>query len=97
MSGLLLGLVVGAGVAAIMAIRSWWRREQTGRGDWESALAGYRDLRDRGVLSEAEYRKIGTLVEPYVRAMPMATSRGVPPVADKAESDHAAQPSEDVT
>lgn len=97
MSGLLLGLAVGGGVAAIVAIRSWWRREQTGRGDWESALAGYRDLRDRGVLSEAEFRKIGTLVEPYVRTMPMATSRVMPPVADKAESDHAVKPSKDVT
>jgi hypothetical protein len=96
-SGLLLGLLVGGGVGAIVAVRAWWRKEREGRGDWEGALAGYRALRDRGVLSDEEYRKITTLVEPYVRTMPMATSRVAPPVADRAESDHAARPSEDMT
>lgn len=34
------------------------------RGDWESTLAAYKNLRDQGVLSEEEFRKIRTLVEP---------------------------------
>lgn len=32
--------------------------------DWRDALLEYRNLRDKGVLSDAEYRKIRTLVEP---------------------------------
>lgn len=93
----MLALLLGAGGAAIVTIRSAWRQSRADRGDWEGMLAGYRNLRDKGVLSDEEYRKITTLVEPYVRTMPMATSRVVPPVADRAESDHAAQPSEETT
>ncbi len=96
-SGLLLALTVGAGVAVIASVRAWWWRKGADRGDWVGILTGYRDLRDRGVLSGEEYRKIKTLVEPYMRMMPMAPSRAVPPVADRAESDHAAQPSEEKT
>lgn len=96
-SGLALGLLVGLGVTAIMKIRSWWRSGHADRGDWGNVLAGYRDLRDRGVLSDEEYRKIRTLVEPHVRLMPMATSRVEPPVADRTDANHAAQPSEETT
>jgi len=96
-SGLVLGLLVGGGVAVIVAIRSRWGSDRADRGDWENALARYRDLRDRGVLSDDEYRKIRTLVEPHMRLMPMATSRVEPPVADRADAIHTAQPSEETT
>jgi len=34
------------------------------RGDWEGTLATYKNLRDEGVLSEEEFRKIRTLAGP---------------------------------
>jgi hypothetical protein len=63
-SAALLALVVGAGVVAIVTIRSRWRAPAADHVDWESALAGYKKLRDKGVLSDEEYRKIKTLVGP---------------------------------
>ena len=59
-------------IVALRALQSWVRQAQqdqpeSGRGDWENALAGYKNLRDQGVLSEEEYRKIRTLVEPHVQ------------------------------
>ena len=66
-SAVLLGLLVAIGIAAIVAVRSWWLDSGTDHGDWESSLVGYKNLRDKGVLSEEEYRKISTLVEPHVR------------------------------
>jgi hypothetical protein len=66
-SAVLLGLLVAVGIAAIVAVRSWWLQPGIDHGDWESSLVGYKNLRDKGVLSEEEYRKISTLVEPHVR------------------------------
>jgi len=66
-SAFVLGLLVAGGIAAIVAVRSWWRRSSDDHGDWESALVGYKNLRDKGVVSEDEYRKISTRIEPYVR------------------------------
>ena len=66
-SAVLLGLLVAIGIAAIVAVRSWWLDSEADHGDWESSLVGYKNLRDKGVLSEEEYRKISTLVEPHVR------------------------------
>jgi len=66
-SAVLLGLFVAVGVVAIVAVRSWWQQSGADHGDWEAALVGYKNLRDKGVLSEEEYRKISTLVEPHVR------------------------------
>jgi uncharacterized membrane protein len=63
-SALLLAAFVAAGIVAIVTIRSRYRRSDAEGGDWESALAGYKNLRDKGVLSDEEYRKIRTLVEP---------------------------------
>jgi len=60
---LLLGVLIGIGIVAIVIIRSWSRRSSAARGDWESVLSDYKNLRDKGVLSEEEYRKIRTLVE----------------------------------
>ena len=60
---LLLGVLIGIGIVAIVIIRSWSRRSSADRGDWESVLSDYKNLRDKGVLSEEEYRKIRTLVE----------------------------------
>ena len=59
-------------IVALRALQSWVRRAQqdqpeSGRGDWENSLAGYKNLRDQGVLSEEEYRKIRTLVEPHMQ------------------------------
>jgi hypothetical protein len=66
-SAVLLGLIVAVGIAAIVAVRSRWLESGSDHGDWESSLVGYKNLRDKGVLSEEEYRKISTLVEPHVR------------------------------
>ena len=66
-SAVLLGLLVAIGIAAIVAVRSWWLQSGSDHGDWESSLVGYQNLRDKGVLREEEYRKISTLVEPHVR------------------------------
>ena len=66
-SAVLLGVFVALGIAAIVAVRSWWLEPSADHGDWESSLVGYKNLRDKGVLSEEEYRKISTLVEPHVR------------------------------
>jgi hypothetical protein len=63
-SAVLLGLLVAVGIAAIVAVRSWWLEPGADHGDWENSLVGYKNLRDKGVLSEEEYRKISTLVEP---------------------------------
>ncbi len=73
-SCLLLSLVVGLGIGAIMTIRTWAKDDSqslppgAGRGDWESLLTKYKNLRDKGVLSDEEYRKISTLVEPSTQA-----------------------------
>ncbi len=69
-AGLLLAVLVAVGIAAIVAIRSRWQRSGADHGDWEAALVEYKNLRDKGVLSEEEYRKISSLVEPYVRTAP---------------------------
>jgi hypothetical protein len=66
-SVLLLTLVVAVGVVAIVTIRARWLAPGDDRGDWEKTLVDYKNLRDEGVLSEEEYRKIRTLVEPQLR------------------------------
>lgn len=95
LSSLVLAIIVAVGAAAIVKIRSWWRADSDDRGDWENALVGYKNLRDRGLLSDDEYRKIKTLVEPHVQSVPMAPSRAAAPVTDRAERDQPAQPFED--
>lgn len=62
---LVTALVVG--VVAIAAARRWLRQGRDDRGDWERTLVEWRNLRDEGVLTEEEYRKVRTLVEPRVR------------------------------
>ena len=74
-SAALLALLVAGGIAAIVAIRTRWLRPGDDHGDWENALVGYKNLRDQGVLSEEEYRKISTLVEPHVRPGPKGSDR----------------------
>jgi len=66
-SVLLLGLLVGLGVVVIVMIRARWQDTGDDQGGWEKTLVDYRNLRDAGVLSEEEYRKIKTLVEPRLR------------------------------
>jgi len=79
-SALLLALFVGAGIVAIVTIRSRFRGRGEDRGDWESALAEYKNLRDKGVLSAEEYRKIRTLVEPHIDAVSKQPDPPNPPV-----------------
>ena len=64
---LLVVLVLAGGCGAIVIIRRRWLAPGDDRGDWEKSLVDYRNLRDEGVLSEEEYRKIRTLVEPRLR------------------------------
>ena len=66
-SAVVLGLFVAIGIAAILAVRSRWVEPEADHGDWESTLVGYKNLRDKGVLSEEEYRKISAAFEPLVR------------------------------
>jgi hypothetical protein len=62
----ILVLLVAAGIGAVLAIRRWLKPGDD-RGDWAKTLSEYKNLRDEGVLSEEEYRKIRTLVEPRLR------------------------------
>jgi hypothetical protein len=53
---------------------------ESGRGDWENMLARCKNLRDEGVLSEEEYRKLRTLVDPRPRTgAPELRARHWPP------------------
>lgn len=82
-SVLLLALVVGAGIVAIVTIRGRWLASGDDRGDWEKSLVDYKNLRDEGVLTEEEYRKIRTLVEPRLRiGRPGLPGRRWPPSGD---------------
>ena len=63
-SALLLAAFVAAGVVLIVTIRTGFRKNDTDETAWETTLAEYKNLRDKGVLSAEEYRKIRTLVEP---------------------------------
>lgn len=64
---ILLAVVLGAGVYAVSRLRAWLRRPGDDHGDWEKTLVDWRNLRDEGVLTEEEYRKVRTLVEPLTR------------------------------
>ena len=65
-SALLLAAFVAAGVAVIVTIRSRLRKSDADGDSWETTLAEYKNLRDKGVLTAEEYRKIRTLVEPRI-------------------------------
>lgn len=67
-SSLLLAAFVAAGIVVIVTIRSRFRKADADRGSWETTLAEYKNLRDKGVLSAEEYRKIRTLVEPRIES-----------------------------
>lgn len=62
---------------------------RSGGEDWSNRLADFKNLRDQGVLSEEEFRKIRTLVEPHARTgIPELRGRHRPP-ADPVGSDEA--------
>ena len=64
MSAAALIVLLGLGIAIIVKVRSWTSESSDNPDRWETTLADYRNLRNKGVLSEEEYRKIRTLVEP---------------------------------
>lgn len=74
---LLLAAFVAAGIAAIVTIRARFRAANADHGSWETALAEYRNLRDKGVLTAEEYRKIRTLVEPRSDSDGIRPSEGI--------------------
>ena len=77
---LVLVAILAGGVVAIVTIRRQAFRRGDDRGDWERSLVDWRNLRDEGVLSEEEFRKIRTLVEPRMRiGMPAPRGRQQPP------------------
>jgi hypothetical protein len=82
-----LGLFVGLGVVAIVMIRSRWLQTGDDRGDWEKTLVDCKNLRDTGVLTEDEYRKIRTLVEPRTRFDEPDPASVRPTVARRAAPD----------
>ena len=57
-------VLLAVGIAIIVKVRSWLGESSGNPDRWESTLADYRNLRNKGVLSDEEYRKIRTLVEP---------------------------------
>ncbi|MDA0970332.1 MAG: hypothetical protein O3A60_07840 [Planctomycetota bacterium] len=57
-------VMLAVGIAIIVRVRSWLGESSGNPDRWESTLADYRNLRNKGVLNEEEYRKIRTLVEP---------------------------------
>lgn len=81
-----LAVILGGGFAAIYAARRHWlMSDETAEaggvdhGDWEKTLVDYKNLRDEGVLSEEEFRRIRTLVEPRTRfGVPELRSRAWP-------------------
>jgi hypothetical protein len=75
-SALLLAVFVAGGVVAIVTIRGRYRQAEAGAGSWETALAEYRALRDKGVLTADEYRKIKVLVEPRIDSDGRRTGAG---------------------
>lgn len=78
-SGVVLLLLVAAGIAMIVKIRAATRDSSGSEDRWETTLSEYRNLRNKGVLSDEEYRKIRTLVEPGGRG-------SVPPKGNAADS-----------
>lgn len=77
----LLVVIVGVGIGVIVAIRRMWLRTEDDRAEWERTLGDYKNLRDRGVLSDQEYRNIRTLVEPRTRlGTPVSAGRPSPAV-----------------
>jgi hypothetical protein len=70
----LLAAVVAAAIVAILWVRRRWLGldgvggfDGPDGGDWQNTLIQYRNLRDEGVLSEEEFRRIRTLVGPRLR------------------------------
>ncbi|MFM7207477.1 MAG: hypothetical protein ACKO4T_12505 [Planctomycetaceae bacterium] len=86
-SAAVLGLVVAGGIVAITMIRRRMRGVDD-QATWEKTLTDYRNLRDEGVLSEEEYRKIRTLVEPRMRVGDAAPDGRQRPAVDVAGPDH---------
>ncbi len=64
---LVLAAVLGVAIVAINRIRARYLTPGDDRGDWEKTLVSCKNLRDEGVLTKEEYRKIRTLVEPRLR------------------------------
>ena len=87
-NAVLLGLLVAAGGVAIVKIRARWLRSGDDRGDWERTLVTYKNLRDEGVLSEEEFRKIRTLVEPRLRSDGLHSVARRPSAGGRLDSDH---------
>jgi hypothetical protein len=63
--GAIAGLVALVAVALVVIARARgeFKRQRTGREDWEETLAAYKNLRIKGVLDDDEYRKIRALLE----------------------------------
>ncbi len=84
----ILVLLTAAGVGGAVVIRRRWLKSGDDRGDWAKTLSDSKNFRDEGVLSEEEYRKIRTLVEPRLRGgAPAIDGRHRPPV-DAVGPDH---------
>ncbi len=83
----LLAAVVAASVVVILWVRRRWLGvdgvggfDGTDGGKWENTLVHYRNLRDEGVLSDEEFRRIRTLVGPRIRSdTPELRGRHRPP------------------
>ena len=87
-SALGLALLVGAAVVAIRWIQSEKAVGTDGRGDWEKTLVDCRDLRDRGGLSEEEFRKIQAFVEPRIRTAAPDAAESRKAIPERVDPDH---------
>jgi len=81
LTALLLAATIGVAMVAINYARSRFLGGPSDHPDgdgpgWQDALLGYRNLRDKGVLSDDEYRKIRTLVEPHLSEPPSREDHG---------------------
>ena len=85
---LVLGVVLGVAIVAINRIRAGYLHPGDDRGDWGKTLMTCKNLRDEGVLTDEEYRKIRTLVEPRLRLDgPGERGRLRPPPGERAGPD----------
>lgn len=83
-----LGVVLGVAIVAITRIRARYLNPGDDRGDWGKTLMSCKNLRDEGVLTEEEYRKIRTLVEPRLQLDgPGGRGRLRPPPGERAGPD----------
>jgi hypothetical protein len=93
---LLMLIVLTAGLVGILGVRRRLlsrsgvdRFGRSGGEDWSGGLAPFKKLRDEGVLSEQEFRRLTTLVDPHARTGTPELRARHRPAVDPVGSDEA--------